>query len=308
MHRSITIVLPSEAAASLLAKLEANEHVLSIAHNPGAGVRPKGDVVAVHVLNRGADDVMAVAAEAGAGGEFSISTEESASFNHPDRHDEVVNDYDEGQWEEMETSLRHQARIGVNFVALCAAGGAIAAVGMLEQGTGQVMLLVAASIIAPVFEPVAGIALGIALRDGAILKRALASTLVGYLVLVVGAGVALLALKATGAAQLNEFLGNPQLGRLAHPDGRDVLAGGAAALAGSVMVAAFRRSVMAGPLVALAIVPSAAAGGMALAIGRLDRAGETLVRLGLDLALIVVIGAAVFGLKRLTVHRRDPLA
>lgn len=308
MHRSITIVCPPEAATTLLARLEANEHVLSIAHYPGSGIRPKGDVIAVHTLNRGADDVMEAASAACEQGEYSISTEESASFNHPDRHEEVVNDYDEGQWEEMETSLRHQGRIGVNFIALCAAGGALAAVGLLGQGTEQALLLVAASIVAPVYEPVAGIALGITLRDGSVVRRASLSTLVGYVVLALGAGLALLLLKTTGAAQLNEFLGNPELGRLAHPEGRDVLVGGVAALAGSVMVAAFRRSVMAGPLVALANVTAAAGLGMALAIGRLDRAGDMLVRLLLDLVLIVLIGAVVFVVKRRTVHRRDPIA
>ena len=308
MHRSITIVCPPDAAPALLGKLEANEHVLAITYSPGAGVLPKGDVITVEALNRGTDEVMTAAGETCAHGEYSVSTAESASFTHPDHHEKVVRDFDEGQWEEMETSLRHQARVGVNFVLLCAAGGGLAAVGLLTEGTTQALLLVASAIVAPVYEPVAGIALGATLRDADIVGRACRSTIVGYLTLTLAAALSFLLLRACGAAEAREFLGNPELGRLAHPEGKDVFVGAIAALAGSVMVAAFRRSVMAGPLVALAIVASAAGLGISLALARLDRAADMLVRLVLDLALILAVATLVFTLKRRYVHKRDPLA
>ncbi len=308
MHRSITIVCSPEATATLREALEGNEHVLSLALYEGSGIRPRGDVFAVHVLNRGADEVMqAVERAVAQGGEVAVTTEESASFVHPGSHDQVVDDRDEGLWEEMETGLRHQGRATPNFAVLCACGGAIAAGGLLTGGASQAALLVASSIVAPVYEPVAAIALGIVLRDGAVVRRAAVSTLAGYALLVLSAGGTFALLRAAGGAQAREFLTNPALAQLSEPGARDVAVGFAAAVAGSTMVAALRRSVMAGPLVALAVVTSAAALGMSLSLGRLDRAGLMLQRLGLDLGLIVGAGLLVFAAKRAFVHRRDPV-
>ena len=307
MHRSIVIVAPTEAREDLQSALTGNEHVLSLAMYPGMGVKPQGDVFAVHVLNLGADEVMLAAETASKHGEIAITTEESSSFVHPGSHERVIHDRDESQWEEMETGLRHQGRTTPNFTVLCACGGALAAVGLLQSGTAQATLLIAASIVAPVYEPVVGIALALVLRDRSVLNRSLLSTLVGYIALAAAAGLAFTLLRSLVGDQAKALLKGEELHRLAHPGTLDWVAGGAAGLAGGTMVASFRRSVMAGPLAALAIVPAAAGLGMSLSLGRRGLAGEMLARLALDLGLIVIAGTLVFLYKRLFVHRRDPL-
>lgn len=307
MHRSIVIVAPTAAREELRRTLAANEHVLSLALYPDTGVKPEGDVFAVHVLNLGADEVMLAAESASKHGDIAITTEESSSFVHPGSHAQVIHDRDEGQWEEMETGLRHQGRATPNFVVLCACGGAVAAVGLLERGTAQATLLIAASIIAPVYEPVVSIALGAVLRDGAILKRGLLSTLIGYAALITAAGLSFALLRSLGGDQAKALLAGEEFRRLTHATTLDLVADGAAGIAGGTMVASFRRSVMAGPLAALAIVPAAAGLGMTLAIGREADAGAMLARLGLDFGLIIGAGVLVFLYKRLFVHRRDAL-
>jgi hypothetical protein len=66
---------------------------------------------------------------------------------------------------------------------------------------------------------------------------------------------------------VGEFVANKETGVLADPTLREVLLSSFTALAGTTMVLAYRRSVIAGPLVALAIVPAAMVG-VALAAGR----------------------------------------
>jgi hypothetical protein len=73
------------------------------------------------------------------------------------------------------------------------------------------------------------------------------------------------------------------------------------------MIAAYRRSVIAGPLITLVIIHAAAMVGLALACGRFDLAEEGLERVGLDMLLIVGLGALVFALKQVSVHHRKPL-
>lgn len=94
---------------------------------------------------------------------------------------------------------------------------------------------------------------------------------------------------------------------MTYPTTKDLVVSGAAALAGAVMVAAFRRSVIAGPLIAMVIIHAAAAVGVSSVMGRFDLAGDALRRLGLDIALIPPLCAVVFALKQTFVHRRRSL-
>ncbi|MBA3337781.1 MAG: DUF389 domain-containing protein, partial [Chloroflexia bacterium] len=80
-----------------------------------------------------------------------------------------------------------------------------------------------------------------------------------------------------------------------------------AAVAGIIMVASYRRSVIAGPLIALTLIPAAAFAGAAIAIGEARLAWEGLERVGLDALLIVVLGLVVFLVKQKMVHHREPL-
>jgi uncharacterized membrane protein len=73
------------------------------------------------------------------------------------------------------------------------------------------------------------------------------------------------------------------------------------------MVVAYRRSVIAGPLIALAIVPAAAMVGVAFAAGSPTLAYQGAERFILDMALIVAWGALVVALKQVFVHRRKPI-
>ncbi|MEJ7709202.1 MAG: hypothetical protein WKF84_04915 [Pyrinomonadaceae bacterium] len=104
------------------------------------------------MLNRGADAVLKRAREQG-GERVSIVTAELTSIIDKQHEEAVDRDVDEAVWEEMETGLRHQGRVTANFVTLMALGGAIAAIGLVSEPAPQAIAFVAASIIAPGFEP-----------------------------------------------------------------------------------------------------------------------------------------------------------
>jgi len=305
MHRTLDISVPPGATDALLTHLERHEQVIGLSVSRGASIKPPGDVITVHVLNRGADDVLTLVAQATP--DYSIVTAETASIIDPKLDARVENDVDEALWEELETGLRHQGRITPNFLALMALGGVLACLGLTTEGAPQATALIAASIIAPGFEPIAKVPLGLSLRRWNVVQRGLISTLSGYAVFIVTAGLTFLLLRLFGAASLKDFTENSELARLAHPGAAEVLLSSAGALAGAVIMASFRRSVIAGALVALVIIPAAAACGIGLAAGRLDLAWQGLERALLDVALIIFWGALVFTVKQATVHRRAPL-
>ena len=307
MHRTIEITVPDGSTPGLVKELEGSEHVIGLAVLRGASVKPPGDVVVVHALNRGVDDVLKCAALAGERGPISVVTSQVASIIDPQHQDAVDRDVDEAIWEEAETGLRHQGRVTPNFLALMALGGAIATAGLVAESVPQAIAFVAASIIAPGFEPIAKVPLGLVLRRWNVVRRGLLAAGVGYAVLVLAAALMFLALHWGGVVSVDEFVANPEVERIAHPTLAETLVSACAAVAGVIMVLAYRESVIAGPLIALVLIPAAALIGAALAAGRPALAGEGLERLTLDAALIVGLGALVVWIKQVTVHRRAPM-
>lgn len=304
MHRTIEMTVPPESTSWLVGELRALDHVVGLTVHPGASVKPPGDVVIVHVLNCGADDVLKRVEAARKRGSISIATAELASIIDPAQADAVDNDVDEAVWEEMETGLRHQGRVTPNYLLLMALGGAIAAASLTSEAVPQAIGFVAASIIAPGFEPIVKIPLGLVLRRWNVVRRGLLSVGVGYAVLILGAAAMVLVLRAAGEVTAEDLVHNPEVERIAHPTLVELLVSACAAVAGVIMIAAYRRTVIAGPLIALVLIPAAAVVGAAMSIGDWPLVWEGLERLGLDVALVIGLGWLVFLAKQVTVHRR----
>ncbi len=203
--------------------------------------------------------------------------------------------------------MRHQGRPTANYLVLMALGGAVAASAFVATGSPQTISLVAASIIAPGFEPLAKVPVGLALRRWSVVGRGLWSVGVGYLTLALAAALVFALLRLAGGGTTAELLGNPETRVLTDPTLREVLVSSFAALAGITMVVAYRRSVIAGPLIALAIVPAAAMVGVALAAGSPTLAYQGAERFILDVVLIVAWGALLVALRQVFVHHRKPI-
>jgi hypothetical protein len=307
MYRSFEVSVPPAATDEVLASLERLDAVVSLSVDRGASIKPPGDAITVHSLNSGAGDVLRIVEEAHAHGQVSVATADLASLIDREHADAIVKDTDEALWEETEAGVRHQGRPTHNYLLLMAAGGAIAATGFLSTPPTQTIAFVSASVIAPGFEPLAKVPLGLALGRWRTVLRGLRSALFGYLLIVAAAALAYLLLEATGATTLKNFLGNKEVDKLSNPISLDLLVSGAAAVAGVVMVATRRFALLAGPLMALALIPSAAMAGVAAVTGEGKLVFQGLERLGIDIGLIFLFGLLVAGLKQALVHRRRPL-
>jgi hypothetical protein len=86
-----------------------------------------------------------------------------------------------------------------------------------------------------------------------------------------------------------------------------ITASACAAVAGVIMVVSLRDLYVVGPLMVLVMIPGVALMGAALAVAEWRVALDALIRVGVDMALIVGLGAAVFAWKQRTFHRRRPL-
>ena len=307
MHRTIEISTPASYTDELIRELEDLEQVISLNVVRGGAVKPPGDVLTVHVLNYGADEVMRLADAGRQHGHISVSTGELTSIVDPEHEHKVANDVDEALWEEAETGLRHQSRITANYLVLMALGGIVGASGLVMEGTSQAIAFVAASVIAPGFEPVAKIPIGLALRRWDVARRGLTSLLAGYLALVLSAALVFVVLFLTGVVAVEEFADNPEVQTLADPTLREILVSASGAVAGMVMILSYREYLVPGALIALEIIEAAAMIGVGLVAGEPELALAGAGRFGLDVLFIVVGGVLVVLLKQTLFHRRAPM-
>src|SRR5690606_5374999 len=270
MHRTIEASIPSETTAAISRALVENPNVIHLSVHTNTSLKPVGDTLTVHVLNRSADDVLKMIAEHTEGREFSIATSEVGSLSHHSKQQEINHDVDEAIWEEMETGLRHNGRTTTNYLILMFVGGVIASVGFISEIHDLVIAFVAASIIAPGMEPLAKIPLGIALKKTDVLLTGLKATFFGYLTLLAASFLTFMVLVNFGLAKEADFTHNEVTAGMLHLRLKDIVFSLAAATASIIMYLSYRTNVIAGPLIALIIIPAAAAMGISLYIQNWD--------------------------------------
>ncbi|UYZ61831.1 DUF389 domain-containing protein [Hymenobacter weizhouensis] len=308
MHRTLTITVPASTTETLCQQLTHLDDVIGLSVQPGASRKPPGDVITVHVLNRGADETLRTVHNLVSDPQaLSIATSELTSIIAPADAERVMKDKDEAIWEEIESGLRHQGRLTGNYLSLMTLGGIIAAVGLVSEPVPQAIAFIASSIISPGFEPLAKIPLGLVLRRWVVAARGLGSSLAGYALFALAAGLTMLGLVSIDATSVGELATNPEVKNLVHPGLKELIISACGAAAGIIIVAAYRRSIIAGPLIALVLMPAAALLGSGLAVGRFDLAWEGLARFLADAGFILGFGTLIFLLKQLTVHRRQPI-
>jgi hypothetical protein len=154
MHHQIDVTVPAAATDEVIEELEDHDGVLALTLQRGGSLKPEGDVLSLHVLNRSIDSVLAAVDRAREHGPVTVGTVRVESMVATGAQDAIEDDADESPWEEFERTLRHHGRMSVNYLALMALGGAIAVAGLLSPPVPQALALAASAIIAPAFEPV----------------------------------------------------------------------------------------------------------------------------------------------------------
>ncbi|WP_157647698.1 DUF389 domain-containing protein [Actinomycetospora chiangmaiensis] len=309
MHHTVEMSVPSTATDETLRALEKLDGVLSLHVERGVGVKPEGDVITVHALNRSIDAVLATAAEAERHGPIAVVTGGLNSLVATGAQGAIDDDADESPWEEFERTLRHHGRLSVNYLLLMTIGGAIAVAGLLSPPVPQALALAASAVLAPAFEPLGELATALIRRSAYAIRRAVVSVVVGYVLLAVGGGLAFLVLRALGLASPSTIASSEGMHLVVDPTAADWLVAAGGAAAGLIIITSFREAVLAGALIALALVPAGGVLGMGVVARDGGLALQGLQRLGEDVALVVVLGGLVILGKDRLMHRgRRPLA
>jgi uncharacterized membrane protein len=216
----------------------------------------------------------------------------------------ISRDTTEISWEEMEYSLARESNMRPNALVTMAAAGVFAVVGI---DTGALHLVLAAMLIAPGFEPIVRVALGVIARSP-VWKRGLKDFASGYAALLGGAALASLALVAMGRPLPAAETAYLRAGDLAQYwssiSGPTVLVSAVAGFAGAVLVSNNRSILTAGVMIALSLVPTIAMAGMGVVAGDLRLVVQSLGVWAADVAIVFLMSLLAFAWKRHTVQHR----
>jgi uncharacterized membrane protein len=301
MPRSIELAVCAEKADAIIQCLDEIEGVVGLARQRNASIAPPGDVLTIQTTNDGSRAVFATLEKLGVHQEGTILTSDLTCLISPAHQDEIGSESSETIWDEMAFLLRLDTNIDFNYLALMFLAGAIAAGGLWAD---KVHLVIGAMVIAPAFEPLIRVPFGLVSGMRLLAMRGVKSSLIGYAMLIVGAGIATLVLQWIDPkpdAVLENQVWVSYWSSFT-PTGVFISLLGAAA--GAVVVCGLRSVLTTGVMITLALIPGMSLVGMGIATADFQLAGKGFSRWAVDAALVLMLSAIVLGLKQTFVHRR----
>lgn len=198
--------------------------------------------------------------------------------------------------------LLEEGRATPYYCTLMVIAGLLAAVAML---TNSIPVLIGAMVIAPALSPLALAAMAVVLGKMSVAMRALGATIGGIALAAVAAVLCTWMLDVAGVISEEQSLVNRELlEERVRPGWYSAVAAVAAGIAGMLAILKNKSEALVGTVAAVALVPAAAAAGIALKAGDPERALGGLALLSLNVVLIFAMGVLVLVL--LGRGRRSP--
>jgi uncharacterized hydrophobic protein (TIGR00341 family) len=188
--------------------------------------------------------------------------------------------------EALYAEVAKNARPGADYLVLVALSTLVATIGLIEN---NVAVLIGAMVIAPLLGPNLALGLGTALGDFPLLSRSL-------LTLLIGVGVAVAAGAIIGAFW-SQALASPALIARTSAGLDSIALALASGAAGALSLTTGLSSVLVGVMVAVALLPPAAAAGLMLGAGKLPDAMGAGLLLAINVVCLNLAAQAVFLLK-----------
>lgn len=298
--------MPSPETDSVVEDVQRLDGIISLRVQRGISVHPPGDVITVETLNGSLSSLLRLLEQRGVGRSNgrSLTTSDPLSVVSPPFAEAIARDANEATWEEMELTIAKESNMTIDALLVMAISGIFAAIGL---ATNALHLVVGAMVIAPGFEPLSRISLGIVAR-GVSWKRGLIDVAKGYLALLGGAVATGIVLRLLGTFPANSSPSylppNVLVSYWISITPASVIVAAAAGIGGALLIASHRSILTAGVMIALALIPTIGIAGLALVVWRLDVIGQVLLRWLVEASLVVIGGLVVFGTKQLTSHRR----
>lgn len=304
MPKTLQLSVPPPRTQELLQHIETHAGVLGLQVHRGVSLKPPGDLITVHLLNRSLPGLLRELKErkVALDGSTSLLTEEIASIVSIPASDEIAADVSEGTWEEMEWMIGKESNMTLNALLLMLGAGLIASLGIV---TGALHLVIGAMVIAPGFEPIIRVTLALAAGTPG-WRRGAIDTLKGYVFLFAGALLGVWINRALPSSPASSYVEPAALMAYwsSFAPSSLILSALAGAL-GALLIITNRSVLTGGVMIALALIPTLSLGAIGLGVGDMALAGKSLARWLLEVFLVLAASFPVFLWKRCRVQRRS---
>lgn len=306
MPRVVELTVPTAVTEDVLSQLQGRDEVLSLRVMRGVSLQPPGDVIVAEVLDSSLSRIMRLADDVGVGVDSSVSltTSMPQSVVSADAGARVLRDRTTGSWEEVELIIGRESTMTPPKLLVMFLSGVFAAVGLY---TGALHVIIGAMLVAPAYEPLARVSLGLVNRSRGV-RGGLHDAAMAYLAIAAGAGVFTLAALLVGdplPSSTDTYLTTDSLERYwTTITWTSVVVAAGGGIGGGLLIVLNRRVLTTGIVIALALVPSIALAVLELFDGAPSLAGQALLRWLVDVVAVVLGCALVFAVKRRTDGRR----
>jgi uncharacterized hydrophobic protein (TIGR00271 family) len=288
----LRILTPPELTATVLRELADDPGVTHITADRGAATQPPSDLVTCDVVRASVNPLIRRLRSAGVAerGGITLTELEAVVSTAADRAQaEVVTpEIDTVVWEEVSARTSDDSALSVSFGALMVLAGIIAAIAVV---TNNPVLIVGAMIVSPDYGPMAALSVALVTRAYGQAWTSLRALALGFPMAALAALLLTLAARGldriptpylTGDRPLTDLLIGANLGAF--------VVAFAAGAAGIIALGRAKSGAVVGVLVSITTIPAASNVGVALAMGNLSEAGQSLEILLVNLAGLLAGG------------------
>lgn len=296
----LRIVTPPDLAPRVVEHLHALEVVTCLCHQPGAVIRPDGDLIECDVPHEAGSLVVETLRQLGleARGAISVIQLDASLSDRGEQATESAGgaSADAVVWETLEARTASSAELNKTFLVFMIVATVLAAIGIL---TDSVILVIAAMVVGPEFGALAGICVGLTQRRFDLATRSLAAIVVGFGAAIVAGYLATRSFIAAELAPARLLAdAHPQTAFITHPDAYAVIVAALAGVAGMLSLSTANSGPLIGVLISVTTIPAAANIGVAAAYGDMGDIGGAAAQLGLNLSTLVAAAIATLLLQR----------
>jgi uncharacterized hydrophobic protein (TIGR00271 family) len=301
----LRIITPPDLTGTVLEELAQDPGVIHISVDRGAATEPPGDLVSCDVVRASVNPLVRRLRSAGVTerGGITMTEPETVISTAADRaHAEIVTpEIDTIVWEEVSARTSDDSVFSVSFGTLMVLAGIIAAIAVV---TNNPVLIVGAMIVSPDYGPMAALSVALVNRAYRPAWRSFRALALGFPMAAFAALLITLVARGLGRIPAPYLAGDRPL--------TDLLIGvnlGAfvvafvAGAAGIIALGRAKSGAVVGVLVSITTIPAASNVGVALAMGNLSEAGQSLVILLVNLAGLLTSGVLTLLGTRAWAHR-----
>ncbi|NGN64320.1 DUF389 domain-containing protein [Streptomyces sp. A7024] len=284
---------PRNDLGEVLAALRANPYVFDLGVLPATDQAQQEDVVECDVLVGAANELLRSLRSGGAGERISLTVSHvELATSEPALHAErkLLGPLARAPvWEMVQARIRANAVYRPSFYLLLVAAGIIGAVGIL---TNSQILVIGAMVVGPEYGAIANVALGISRREMAPVRKGLGALLAGFALALAAAYVFATVAGAMDRVPIAYDNGlRPVSHLVGTPNFYSLVVAVTAGTVGAVSLTLDRTGTLLGVFISATTIPAAADAGVAWALVSWDYGLRSLAQLGLNLVVLIGVGA-----------------